>query len=453
MNTQNIKLPKAMLDNLEQLGYKTLTPIQEKALPVILEKKDLIAQAKTGSGKTAAFGIGTLLQINKKLFAPQSLIICPTRELAQQVVNELKLLAKFTQNIKITTLTGGTSLTRQVYSLKHGTHILVGTPGRLIDHLSRQNIQIEHIKTLILDEADKMIEMGFMEQLETILNYLPKEKQTLLFSATYPKAIKQLSNTFMQDPQMIKVDTTHQKNTIQSFFYQPQKSDKIEVLAQCLSHYKPKSTIIFANTKNDVDRINDDLYDLGFDIIGLHGDFDQIERNETLLQFSNKSISILVATDVASRGIDIKDLDCVINYELPHNEEVYTHRIGRTGRAGKEGMSISFIDHRINIKEYFKEEIKIEDLKSLEPFNSNNIQKASMATLCIYGGKKDKLRAGDIVGAFTNDFGLKYDDIGDINILRVHTYVALKKEVLKKAFNALKNGRIKKMNFKVWTLT
>jgi ATP-independent RNA helicase DbpA len=443
----SLNLPKAMIENLAKINYKQMTPIQQAALPIILDNKDVIAQAKTGSGKTAAFGIGTIVNLNTKLWKPQILVVCPTRELATQVTNELRLIAKFKQNIKILSLIGGISLRYQAQSLHHGAHILVGTPGRIIDHITKETLCLKNIKTVVLDEADRMVEMGFIEQIQTILQYTPKEKQMLLFSATFPQTIESITKDFMNNPQKIKIDAVHETNNIKSHFYEIQQSQKDKLLINLLNDFNPSSTIIFAHTKAQVDNITEILYDAGFSAMSLHGDFDQIQRDEVLLQFTNKSILILVATDVASRGIDIKDLECVINYDMPKDKDIYTHRIGRTGRAGKKGFCLNLISNPNVLDSYGKinfEQYDENNTKTLKP------QKAQMTTLCLNGGKKHKLRIGDIVGALTGDFKINKDDIGDISSQDRFTYIALKSYIAKQAYDSIKNGTIKKRRFNVW---
>ncbi len=449
----SLNLPPALLKNLDSLAYIHMTPIQEKALPLILNNQDLIAQAKTGSGKTAAFGIGALLNSDPKIFKPQVLIMTPTRELALQVYEELKSLAKFIPNYKITSLTGGVPKRVQINALKHGSHVVIGTPGRLIDLLSTQSLNIDNLKMLILDEADRMVDMGFMDQISTIIDYAPKNRQTLLFSATFPEKIKKISTSFMQQPEHIKVDTVHEKNTIKSYFYPLAKDKKLAALTQCLYSFNPNSSLIFANTKVEVNAIVTELQDLGFSALALHGDLEQKERGEVLLQFENQSTLILVATDVASRGLDIKDLECVINYELPFDPEVYIHRIGRTGRAGGKGVSISFVNDRSlrNLEDYLDEDLSLNKLNDLDSKN-RQIKKAPMSTLCLSGGKRDKLSKGDILGALTGAMGLNGSDIGKIHLQAIRTYIAVKKELVDKACHAIKSGRIKKKRFQVWEL-
>jgi len=437
-----LPLPKELLSNLDQIGYKTMTPIQEKSLPHILKGSDLIAQAKTGSGKTAAFGIGVLLGIDVKKKHPQALIITPTRELASQVAEELRRLARFIPNLKILTLAGGTPMRGQIESLKHGAHIIVGTPGRLRDHQSRESIDLSHIRYVVLDEADRMLDMGFLDEINKILSNVNKLHQTLLFSATFDGSIKSLCKEVTNDAIEVKVDTTHEATNIQEEFFYTTKEDRFDSLLKVLKSYKPDSCIIFANTKQLAKELCEDLISQNFSALDLQGDLDQKDRDETLLQFANKSCSILVATDVASRGLDIPDVSLVINYDTARNDETYTHRIGRTARAGKSGVAVTLSS---------KKTPNIKDISSLKYDKRFTIQ-APMKTICILGGKKKKLRAGDILGALTKDQKLKGEDIGKINITDNLSYVAVTSSLVQKAANIIKDGKIKGKKFKSWVL-
>jgi len=439
-----LPLPAEMLSNLDQLGYHDMTAIQEKSLPFTLEGKDIIAQAKTGSGKTAAFGIGLLLKIDVSKFHPQSLIIAPTRELAEQVAKELRKLARFKHNIKILTLYGGTPMRHQITSLEHGAHIIVGTPGRIRDHLSKDTLNLRYIHTVVLDEADRMLDMGFSEEIDKILADTPKKRQTLLFSATFTDDIKALCHDVTQDAKEVKVDTTHDSSHIEEIYYEVEKGYKFESFIKVLQHHKPASAIVFCNMKMDVDDIAADLQTEGFSALGLHGDLEQVDRDETLLQFANKSCAILVATDVAARGLDIPDVELVVNYDLPRNDETYTHRIGRTGRAGKSGKALS-LTHQ-----------KIANTHSVE-VDSLDVDKtimigAKMKTICIQGGKKHKLRAGDILGALTAKKSIEGSAIGKIDSFPFYTYVAVEKSMANKALQLLKNDNIKGKKFKAWMI-
>ena len=281
----SINLPLEMVDNLSSLGYTQMTPIQREAIPQILNSNDIIAQAKTGSGKTAAFGIGIILQIDAKDFKPQALILCPTRELAEQVTNELRRIARYTHNIKILNLTGGVPKRGQIHSLKFGAHIIVGTPGRVEDHLRIGSLNLQNIKISVLDEADRMLDMGFIDSITNILSFTPSQRQTLLFSATFAKEIKNLAVEILKNPIEIKVESTHSTEILMEFFFESSK--KIEVVEKLLYFYNPSSCIIFCNTKVETDRVADILFDKGFSAISLHGDLEQNERNETLVRFSN----------------------------------------------------------------------------------------------------------------------------------------------------------------------
>ncbi len=439
-----LSLPQKLLDNLNSLGYHDMTPIQEKSLPYILEGKDLIAQAKTGSGKTAAFGIGLLLKIDVSKFHPQALIITPTRELAEQVAKELRRLARFKQNTKILTLYGGTPMRHQITSLEHGANIIIGTPGRICDHLSKDTLNLCYIHTIVLDEADRMLDMGFSQEIGKILSKISKKRQTLLFSATFSRSTKTLCHEVTQNAQEVKVQSHHDSSQLEEIYYRLNKDNKFEALVKLLQYYQPKSTIIFCNTKLDVDDLSVKLQMLGFSALGLHGDLEQLDRDETLLQFSNHSCAILVATDVAARGLDIPNVDIVINYDLPRNNETYTHRIGRTARAGKSGKALSLCN-------YTPSNIHSIDINKLEVDKTVSIL-APMKTLCIQGGKKQKLRAGDILGALTAKKSIEGSSIGKIESFPFYTYVAIEKQVAKKALELLKKDNIKGKKFKVWMI-
>lgn len=450
-----IKDPK-MLQNLKDLGYVTMTPIQKECLPLAIAGRDLIAKAKTGSGKTAAFGLPLLLNLNVSSMRIQSIVLCPTRELAEQVSGELRRLARFAHNIKIVTLCGGTRFVPQCISLEHGAHIIVGTPGRILQHLQEKTINFEHVKTLVLDEADRMLDMGFYEDIEKIIAKMPHKRQTLLFSATFPKEIEQMCNEVQTDAIRVSIEEdTHTSSNITQICYSVEEHDKEEALKGVLLEHDAKSVIIFCKTKVGVAELQGYLFDEGFDALSLHGDLEQIDRDEHLLLFANGSAQILVATDLASRGLDIKDVEMVINYELPNTMEIYTHRIGRTGRMGKEGLAVSFVTPR---EESFFEELDeanfaftCKKVSELSPTHTTP-QKALYITLCIDGGKKQKVRAGDILGTLTKDLGLEGSVIGKIDILEKYAYVAIQRDYADKAFNGLCSTTIKNRRFKIWKL-
>ncbi len=446
---KTLKLSQEMLTNLDAIGYKSMTPIQADALPHILEGRDVLAQAKTGSGKTATFGIGVLENLDVKKFRVQSLVLCPTRELADQVAKELRQIAKFKHNIKILTLCGGESFGRQLNSLSHQAHIVVGTPGRVLKHLKKESLELSNLKTLVLDEADRMLDMGFSLEIEEVLSFMPKEKQTLLFSATYTDEVLDISNSLQVDAEVVKTISNEVPNKIEQRFYETQ--DKLQSVVDILANFKPNNVIIFTNTKIQAKDLAEYLCDRKIDALAIHGDLEQYERNDVLVQFTNKSCPVLVATDVAARGLDIKELSMVINYDIPHEKEIYTHRIGRTARAGEDGLASTLYDESELQKadEYRDEEIIFLDAQTLKKVQSFEMKPTNI-TLVIEGGKKDKIRAGDILGALTATKELKGDAIGKIDIYDRQSYVAIKREYIDKAYDILKNNKIKAKNFSVW---
>ncbi|MFA0310376.1 ATP-dependent RNA helicase DbpA [Vibrio splendidus] len=447
----SIALKPELLNTLDSLGYTEMTPIQALSLPTILDGKDVIGQGKTGSGKTAAFGLGVLQNLRVKRFRVQSLVLCPTRELADQVAKEIRTLARGIHNIKVLTLCGGMPMGPQIGSLEHGAHILVGTPGRILDHLERDRIDLSELNTLVLDEADRMLEMGFQDALDAVIEAAPKDRQTLLFSATFPKQIKSVADRIMNNPEMVKVESTHDHSSIQQYFYKVEGTEaRDDALELMLLHHQPESAVVFCNTKKEVQNVNDELSHRGFSVIELHGDMEQRERDQALVQFSNKTISILVATDVAARGLDVDNLDAVFNFELSRDPEVHVHRIGRTGRAGSKGVAISFFSekemHRVaQIDEYMDMPIEPSQLPAkpiAKPYYSN------MVTIQIDGGKKAKLRAGDILGALTGQGGIDGKSVGKINLFAMRAYVAVERSVSKKALGKIESGKMKGRQFR-----
>ena len=448
-----LPLAPAMLANLDSLDYRQMTPIQSASLPQMLAGKDLIAQAKTGSGKTAAFGIGLLHTLDAGQFKVQALVLCPTRELADQVGKEIRRLARATANIKLLTLCGGTPLGPQVGSLEYGAHIVVGTPGRILKHLGKGTLNLDHVRTLVLDEADRMLDMGFYDDIAAIIAATPEQRQTLLFSATYPDAIKQLSAAFQRQPVEISVDAIHSDGMIKQHFYEVAKEQRTQTLAALLAHYQPESSVVFCNTKQQCQEVADDLQQRGFHALALHGDLEQRDRDQVLALFANKSCSILAATDVAARGLDIKDLQAVINFELSRDPEVHIHRIGRTGRAGKEGLALSLFTpaeaYRVNaIENYQHSPVKIEKAATLDGGAGFALQ-PPMITLTIDGGRKNKVRPGDILGALTGEGGIPGDAVGKIDVFDFIAYVAIKRAMANQALACLTEGKIKGRRFKV----
>jgi ATP-independent RNA helicase DbpA len=447
-----LPLSSAMLANLESLGYTSMTPIQTQALPVILDGKDIIAKAKTGSGKTAAFAIGLLDKLDVKQFSVQSLVLCPTRELADQVAKEIRRLARATHNVKVLTLCGGVSIGPQLGSLERGAHIVVGTPGRIVDHLGKGSLVLDQLRQLVLDEADRMLEMGFADALDQVLKACPLQRQTLLFSATYPEAIQKISAHCQHNPVEVTVESLHSEQHIEQHFYELQGGqEKSAAVKTLLAHFQPPASIIFCNTKQQCDEVCTELLAAGVSALALHGDLEQRDRDQVLVRFANKSCSVLVATDVAARGLDIKSLDAVINIELSRDPEVHVHRIGRTGRAGETGLALSVVAGnempRVNrLEDYLQQTIALEALPITQK-DPAELQ-PQMVTLCIDGGRKDKLRPGDILGALTKDAGLAGEQIGKIDIFDFCAYVAVNRSIAKSALQHLQQGKLKGKKFK-----
>ncbi|WP_233270807.1 MULTISPECIES: ATP-dependent RNA helicase DbpA [Pseudomonas] len=442
-----------MLANLESLGYAQMTPIQAQSLPVILKGMDLIAQAKTGSGKTAAFGIGLLNPINPRYFGCQALIMCPTRELADQVAKEIRRLARAEDNIKVLTLCGGVSFGPQIASLEHGAHIIVGTPGRIQQHLRKGSLVLDGLNTLVLDEADRMLDMGFYDAIEDIIQQTPDRRQTLLFSATYPVGIKQLASKFMRDPQTVKAESLHADSQIEQRFYEISPEERLGAVTKALGHFRPQSCVAFCFTKQQCQEVVDHLVAKGISAVALHGDLEQRDRDQVLAMFANRSTSVLVATDVAARGLDIDALDMVINVELARDSEIHIHRVGRTGRAGENGLAISFVApaeaHRAQaIEQLQKAPLNWQPLDSLTAKGGGPLLPA-MSTLCIAAGRKDKVRPGDILGALTGDAGIPGTQVGKIAIFDFQAYVAVDRDIAKQALQRLNNGKIKGRSLRV----
>jgi len=451
-----LPLSPATLANLDALGYLEMTPIQAQSLPVMLKGMDLIAQAKTGSGKTAAFGIALLEPLNPRYFGCQALVLCPTRELADQVAKELRRLARAADNIKILTLCGGVSIGPQIGSLEHGAHVIVGTPGRIQEHLKKGTLKLDGLNTLILDEADRMLDMGFYDAIAEIIGQTPSRRQTLLFSATYPSSIKQLSATFMRAPQQVKAEALHDDAQIEQRFYEIDPENRMDAVVHVLASFRPESCVAFCFTKQQCQELVDQLSAKGISAMALNGDLEQRDRDQVLAMFANRSLSVLVATDVAARGLDIDALDMVINVELARDSEIHIHRVGRTGRAGRKGIAISLVApaeaHRARaIEERQKAPLNWQPLGQLKAQPGEPLQ-PPMVTLCIGAGRKDKLRPGDILGALTGDAGIPGTQVGKIAIFDFQAFVAVERGVAKQALNRLNSGKIKGRSLKIRAL-
>ncbi len=451
-----LPLSPATLANLATLGYTAMTPIQAASLPPALLGKDIIAQAKTGSGKTAAFALPLLTKLNPRWFAVQALVLCPTRELADQVTTEIRRLARAEDNIKVVTLCGGVPLRGQTASLEHGAHIVVGTPGRIMDHLERGHLTLEGLNTLVLDEADRMLDMGFFDDIVTVAKQCPKTRQTLLFSATYPEGIAKLSAQFMRDPLTVKVDAQHSGSQIEQRWYEVKESERLHAVSQLLMHFRPASTLAFCNTKAQCRDLVDVLHAQGISALALFGELEQRERDQVLVRFANKSCSVLVATDVAARGLDIASLAAVINVDVTPDAEVHIHRIGRTGRAGESGLALNLSSlnemgsvGKIEVQQ--GAETVWHKLAELTPTGSGPLV-APMVTLHIQGGRKEKIRPGDVLGALTADLGYTREQVGKINVNEWSTYVAVDRNIAQQVASRLDAGRIKGKAVKVRVL-
>ena len=447
----SLNLSPALLENLASLGYLQMTPIQAQSLPLVLDGKDLIAKAKTGSGKTAAFGLGLLANLDVNRLEVQALVLCPTRELADQVATEIRRLARTLPNVKLVTLCGGTPTAPQSATLSFGAHIAVGTPGRILKHLEQGTLALDSLKTLVLDEADRMLDMGFGEDINRVISHAPRDRQTLLFSATYPEGIAQMSRGVQRNPVEVSVESLHEESAIEQKLYEVPAGQRLDALTWLLSHYQPGSCVVFCNTKRACNDVADHLAAKGFSALALNGDLEQRERDQVLVRFANGSATILVATDVAARGLDIKELGAVINYELTYDPEVHVHRIGRTGRAGQQGLALSLYQpneaQRVNfIEEYQQAPIPQGDLagigRDIKPIAPQ------MVTLSIDAGRKSKVRAGDILGALTGEGGIAGADVGKIQISEQYSYVAVKRQVASAALKRLQEGKIKGRSYR-----
>jgi ATP-independent RNA helicase DbpA len=452
---EQLPLSPAILATLKQLGYDSMTPIQAASLPVTLAGHDLIAQAKTGSGKTAAFALSLLTRLNPRRFAVQAMVLCPTRELADQVTQEIRRLARFIDNVKVVALVGGMTMRPQMASLEHGAHIVVGTPGRIMDHIERETLDLSALNTLVLDEADRMLDMGFYDQIAWVAKQCPRKRQTLLFSATYPDGVTRLARQFMHQPQEVKLAEQHESHKIRQRFYEVARDQKLVAVAALLRHYRPESTLAFCNTKQQCRDLVELLHAQGFHALTLNGDLEQRERDQVLIQFANRSCSVLVATDVAARGLDIAGLEAVINVDITPDPEVHIHRVGRTGRADADGWAISLCAptdlHRIETiarlmdmtpEWHALSELNAEAAKLIPP----------MVTLQILGGRKEKIRAGDVLGALTGEAGFTREQIGKINVTEWSTYVAVTRNIAREAVRRLSEGKVKGKTVKVRAL-
>jgi ATP-independent RNA helicase DbpA len=446
-NFSSLPLSPALLQALEGLAYTEMTPVQAQSLPTMLAGRDLIAQAPTGSGKTVAFGLGLLQRLDPALLRVQALVLCPTRELADQVAKEIRRLATAIPNLKVLILTGGVSLAPQLASLRKDSHVIVGTPGRVQEMLRKKVLHLAGVRTLVLDEADRMLDMGFEEPIREIVGKTPARRQSLLFSATYPEEIRAIGRSVLRDPVEVTVAGETEQPAIEQVFFEVELARKPAALAALLQEYRPESTVVFCNTRRDADDVVDALAKFGFSALALHGDIDQRDRDEVLVRFANRSCSVLVASDVAARGLDIKDLGAVVNYELPPDPDIYLHRIGRTGRAGRSGLALSLCTPREMPRAHALEKLHGTPLRWAQPTvlagKSQNVLQAAMVTLRIDAGRSEKMRPGDILGALTGDAGLPADAVGKIDVFATRSYVAIRRQEADKALARLRAGKIK----------
>jgi ATP-independent RNA helicase DbpA len=451
----SIDLSPALRQAVQALGFERMTPVQAASLPPILRGADVIAQARTGSGKTAAFGLGLLSQLDPGLARVQAVVLCPTRELADQVSKELRRLARFIPNVKLLTLCGGISLRPQIASLVHEPHVIVGTPGRIGELLEKEHLRLDHARVLVLDEADRMLDMGFAEAIDAVVAHLPAKRQTLLFSATWPDPIRAVSKRVQREPVEVTVDSDPGAGGIEQYFYEVEPARKADAVAAMLARHRPESALVFCNTRLDTQQLAAELSRRGFSVLALSGELEQRDRDEVLVRFANRSCSVLVATDVAARGLDIQDLPLVISHGLPGEPEVHVHRIGRTARAGRTGLALHLVESR-----------EVGRVPAIEAAQRAPAQWArldmakdaraappepAMVTLIIDGGRQDKLRPGDIVGALTGEAGLPVEAIGKIDGFATRTYVAIARAHAKRALERLRAGKIKGRSFRVRT--
>jgi len=468
INFEALSLSPLLIEVVRELGFEKLTPIQARAIPILLEGKDVIGQAETGSGKTVAFALPLLEQLGSDLNHRrllQALVLCPTRELCIQVTREIRKLGRRHPGLQVLALAGGQPIYGQLSALEKGVHIAVGTPGRVLDHVIRQTLDLRKLKFLILDEADRMLDMGFENEMKKILAAVPKTRQTAFFSATYPKSIEAMSRAYQNHPVHVKIDErSENQQVIKQLFYETTHEMKLKALLWLLQQNRAESAIIFCNFKTTVIQLGETFAQSGLSAACLHGDMEQSDRDRVMAKFRNLSTRLLISTDVAARGLDIENLDLIVNYELPATPAIYVHRIGRTGRAGKRGLAISIMTSREkgklqNIEKFTKAKIERKTVAPLENGDLESLKRTlqqerqadvKMATLFISGGRKEKLRPGDILGALTGDAGkLSAQDIGKIEIHDHFSYVAISKAIANLALERLRKGQIKGRRFRI----
>jgi ATP-independent RNA helicase DbpA len=446
-----LTLAPLLAQAVESLGFHTMTPVQEHALPPMLAGEDVLAQARTGSGKTVAFGLALLARVDVTAARTQALVLCPTRELAEQVTVEIRRLGRFLANLRVVTLCGGVPVRTQKPSLEQAPHVIVGTPGRLGDHLTRGHLALGELAVLVLDEADRMLDMGFFDAIVDVVAATPKTRQTLLFSATYPDEIRTLSRTLQRKPRDVTVDAVETAPPLEQRFYAVGLDDKLAALDTLLRSLGPPAALVFCMTRNDTRDVAEALAKKGHAVLALHGEMEQLERDETLVRFAQRSCTVLVATDVAARGLHIQGLPLVVSYELPQEPDVHVHRIGRTGRAGEAGVALALVAPRE--RERAREiEARLGQKLTWDELPDAGRAKPvvpPMATLVVDGGRQDKLRPGDLLGALTGDVGLAGDEVGKIDILPQRAYVAVVRARADAALAGLRKHKVKGKSFRV----
>ncbi|HEU5073582.1 MAG TPA: ATP-dependent RNA helicase DbpA [Polyangiaceae bacterium] len=455
----SLPLAPALLSAVNELGFERLTPIQAQSLPLLLAGKDVIGQSVTGSGKTAAFALALLQRVSLDERELGAVVVCPTRELSAQVAREFRKLGKHLPGLSVLVLAGGQPLRPQADALERGVHVVVGTPGRIVDLLERRSMRVHRVSAVVLDEADRMLEMGFLDDVARILNALPKQRQTVLFSATFPDTIEALARKYQRDA--VRVNAEHAEKARlpieeQVLHVGEREENKLEALARTVDHYAPDSALVFANRKVTVAEVEQALAAQGWSVASLHGDLEQYERDRVMAKFRNGSTRVLVATDVAARGIDLDSLDLVVNFDLPNQPEIYLHRIGRTGRAGRAGLAVSLCTagerHVLAAIENDRgHALLVSELAAMPRADRRvAVSDAKMQTLRVFGGRKEKLRPGDILGALTGEAGgLRGADVGKIEIHDRFAYVAVSKAVSERALASLRAGQIKGRRFRV----
>jgi ATP-independent RNA helicase DbpA len=451
----DLPLKPELLSTLATAGYTTPTPIQAAALPELLAGHDLLAQAPTGSGKTLAFGLPLLQQLDAGRIATQALVLCPTRELADQVAGVLRQLAAAIPNVKITRLTGGLPIAPQRASLVHPPHIAVGTPGRVLELLELGALDLSGLSVLVLDEADRMLDMGFSEALEAIVRRLPATRQSVLCSATFPEEIRALALKSLREPKEVRVGEVSTRPTLDARFHAVEDGQREASVLGLLLLHRPEASLVFCNTRREVDQLTAFLSAAGMSAAALHGDREQRDRDEVLVGFGNGSLRVLVASDVAARGLDHRELDCVINHGLPGDADTWRHRVGRTSRAGAPGLALSLVGRREKHRCAALEALTGAPLVWADAPRATRTAdplRAPMRTVLLDAGRSDKLRPGDILGALTGAAGLPAESIGKIDIHPTRSYVAVRASRLADALSGLRAGRVKGRNIRVRAL-